>query len=131
MTLSGAPNSGSCQWLSVSFRSRKRIASSPTSRHFRSTSTVSTGRPPSITTRRKSSPTPTCRAKSARRRSRLSPRTWRKYRGRMRPDWDAIKDEVMYRAVRRKFELHPPLRELLLATGDEPIVESAPSDFYW
>ncbi|MGE0039309.1 MAG: NADAR family protein [Xanthobacteraceae bacterium] len=54
-----------------------------------------------------------------------------KYRGRIRPDWDAIKDEVMYRAVRRKFELHPPLRELLLATGDEPIVESAPSDFYW
>ena len=28
----------------------------------------------------------------------------------IRPDWDAIKDEVMYRAVRRKFELHPELR---------------------
>ncbi len=27
----------------------------------------------------------------------------------IRPDWDAIKDEVMYRAVRRKFEQHPEL----------------------
>ncbi len=30
-----------------------------------------------------------------------------KHRDRIRPDWDAIKDDVMYRAVRRKFELHP------------------------
>jgi ribA/ribD-fused uncharacterized protein len=49
----------------------------------------------------------------------------------MRPDWDAVKDEVMYRAVRRKFELHPSLRELLLATGDEDILETAPTDYYW
>jgi ribA/ribD-fused uncharacterized protein len=45
----------------------------------------------------------------------------------MRPDWDA----VMERAVRRKFELHPKLRALLLATGDEELVESAPADTYW
>jgi ribA/ribD-fused uncharacterized protein len=37
----------------------------------------------------------------------------------------------MYRAVRRKFELHPELRELLLATGEEDIAESAPADYYW
>ncbi len=49
----------------------------------------------------------------------------------IRPDWDAIKDDVMYRAVRRKFELHPELRTMLLATGDEDIVESAPTDTYW
>jgi ribA/ribD-fused uncharacterized protein len=49
----------------------------------------------------------------------------------IRPDWDAVKDEVMYRAVRRKFELHAELRELLLASGDEEIVESAPTDYYW
>jgi ribA/ribD-fused uncharacterized protein len=30
-----------------------------------------------------------------------------------------------------KFELHPRLRELLLATGAEDIVESAPTDYYW
>jgi ribA/ribD-fused uncharacterized protein len=35
------------------------------------------------------------------------------------------------RAVKRKFELHPDLRALLLATGAEDIVESAPTDYYW
>jgi ribA/ribD-fused uncharacterized protein len=49
----------------------------------------------------------------------------------IRPDWDAVKDEVMYRAVKRKFELHAQLRELLLATGEEDIVECAPNDYYW
>ena len=49
----------------------------------------------------------------------------------IRPEWDAVKDEVMYRAVRRKFELHAPLRDLLFATGDEDIAESAPNDYYW
>ncbi len=49
----------------------------------------------------------------------------------MRADWDAIKDEVMYRAVRRKFELHAQLRDMLFATGDEEIMESAPNDYYW
>ena len=54
-----------------------------------------------------------------------------KHRDRIRPDWDAVKDDVMYRAVRRKFELHEALRELLRATGDEDIVEAAPTDYYW
>jgi ribA/ribD-fused uncharacterized protein len=49
----------------------------------------------------------------------------------IRTDWDAIKDEVMYRAVRRKFELHAELRALLLSTGDEDIIENAPTDYYW
>jgi ribA/ribD-fused uncharacterized protein len=49
----------------------------------------------------------------------------------IRPDWDAVKDEVMYRAVKRKFELHKTLRELLLATGEEDIAETAPTDYYW
>jgi hypothetical protein len=37
----------------------------------------------------------------------------------------------MYRAVKRKFELHAQLLELLLATGEQDIVESAPNDYYW
>jgi ribA/ribD-fused uncharacterized protein len=49
----------------------------------------------------------------------------------LRPDWDDVKDAVMARAVRRKFETHAALRALLLATGDEELVESAPSDYYW
>jgi N-glycosidase YbiA len=37
----------------------------------------------------------------------------------------------MRRAVLRKFETHDRLRELLLGTGDEEIVENAPGDAYW
>lgn len=49
----------------------------------------------------------------------------------LRRDWESVKDEVMRRAVLRKFELHADIRELLLATGDEEIVENAPGDRYW
>lgn len=48
-----------------------------------------------------------------------------------RLDWDQLKDEVMYRAVRCKFERHDELKAMLLATGDEELVESAPTDAYW
>jgi hypothetical protein len=49
----------------------------------------------------------------------------------IRPDWDQLRDEVMYRAVRCKFERHDGLKAMLLATGDEALVESAPTDTYW
>ena len=49
----------------------------------------------------------------------------------LRADWEEVKDEVMFRAVRRKFEIHEELRALLLATGKEELVEKAPGDFYW
>jgi ribA/ribD-fused uncharacterized protein len=49
----------------------------------------------------------------------------------IRPDWDQLKDEVMHRAVRCKFERHGELKALLLATGDEELIESAPTDTYW
>ncbi len=35
------------------------------------------------------------------------------------------------RAVRRKFELHPELKAMLLATGEEELIESVPTDTYW
>src|SRR5581483_6466690 len=49
----------------------------------------------------------------------------------LRPDWEAVKDNVMRRAVRRKFELHATIRELLLSTGQEELIENAPADHYW
>jgi ribA/ribD-fused uncharacterized protein len=54
-----------------------------------------------------------------------------KNKAHIRADWESVKDEVMERAVRRKFELHPELRELLLSTGDEELQEAAPTDYYW
>ena len=49
----------------------------------------------------------------------------------LRADWEAVKDGIMLAAVQRKFETHEALRALLLATGDEEIVENAPRDYYW
>ncbi|MCA9895157.1 MAG: NADAR family protein [Anaerolineae bacterium] len=49
----------------------------------------------------------------------------------LRPDWEAVKDDIMRKGVLRKFETHTDLRALLLATGDEDIVENAPGDRYW
>ena len=47
------------------------------------------------------------------------------------PDWDTKRDEVMLAAIRRKFGAHKHLCEMLLGTGDEELVENAPSDYYW
>jgi ribA/ribD-fused uncharacterized protein len=49
----------------------------------------------------------------------------------MRPDWEHVKDDVMRRAVLRKFETHADIRAVLLSTGEELIVENAPNDYYW
>jgi N-glycosidase YbiA len=49
----------------------------------------------------------------------------------LRPDWEAVKDGVMYDAVLQKFRTHDDIRALLLATRDAPIVEAAPTDAYW
>lgn len=49
----------------------------------------------------------------------------------LRPDWERVKDEIMRRAVLKKFQTHDEIREILLGTGDEELVENAPHDYYW
>jgi len=49
----------------------------------------------------------------------------------LRPDWQHVKDDIMRLAVRRKFESHPDIQEVLLSTGDAVIVEDSPHDYYW
>ena len=49
----------------------------------------------------------------------------------LRPDWELVKDDVMRAAVLAKFEQHAEIRDVLLSTGDEEIVENAPRDYYW
>lgn len=49
----------------------------------------------------------------------------------LRPDWEQVKDDIMQQAVLRKFETHADIREVLLFTGDELIVENSPIDYYW
>jgi ribA/ribD-fused uncharacterized protein len=45
--------------------------------------------------------------------------------------WVSVRDEVMRRALRAKFEQHPDLCSVLLGTGDEELVEHTSSDNYW
>jgi ribA/ribD-fused uncharacterized protein len=49
----------------------------------------------------------------------------------LRTDWERVKDEIMQQAVLQKFRNHADIREILLATGDEVIVENSPIDYYW
>lgn len=49
----------------------------------------------------------------------------------LRPDWETVKDDIMRRAVLKKFQTHDEIREILLGTADEDLVENAPHDYYW
>jgi ribA/ribD-fused uncharacterized protein len=49
----------------------------------------------------------------------------------MRPDWDEVKDGVMFDVLMKKFEQNPKLREELIATGDEELIEASSKDGYW
>ncbi len=49
----------------------------------------------------------------------------------IRPDWDEVKEAVMYRATLAKFESNPDALASLLSTGEEELVEASPRDFYW
>lgn len=49
----------------------------------------------------------------------------------LRADWERVKDDVMYLAVRAKFGQHEQLRRALLTTGEARIVEHRARDAYW
>ena len=49
----------------------------------------------------------------------------------LRSDWEKVKDAVMRKAVLKKFTTHADIREILLSTGDELLVENSPVDYYW
>lgn len=49
----------------------------------------------------------------------------------LRSDWENVKDDIMRKAVLRKFKTHAQPKQILLTTGDELIVENAPGDYYW
>jgi N-glycosidase YbiA len=50
---------------------------------------------------------------------------------RIRPNWDNVKDNVMYEAVKAKFSQHADLKALLLGTGEARLVEHTENDAYW
>ena len=50
---------------------------------------------------------------------------------RIMKNWDNIRDNVMYEALKAKFTQHEELNELLLATGDKILIEHTENDSYW
>ena len=49
----------------------------------------------------------------------------------MRPDWDQVKYSIMKECVKAKFLQHQDLKEKLIATGNEEIIEDSPVDWWW
>ena len=48
-----------------------------------------------------------------------------------RSDWDAVKDDIMLKALRCKFAQHTDLMNLLWETGKREIIEHTTNDSYW
>jgi ribA/ribD-fused uncharacterized protein len=48
-----------------------------------------------------------------------------------RPDWDAVKVDIMRDILRAKVEQHEYVRRKLLATGDRELVENSWRDSFW
>ncbi len=48
----------------------------------------------------------------------------------IRADWDEVRESIMLHALRLKFR-QPVPRAVLLSTGDRPLVESSPFDYFW
>lgn len=49
----------------------------------------------------------------------------------IREDWDRIKDDVMRKVVYAKFSQNEDIKQILLNTDDEEIVEVTSDDYYW
>lgn len=46
-------------------------------------------------------------------------------------EWDTLRDGVMLKALRAKYQPGSEIAALLLSTGDAPIIEASPVDAYW
>lgn len=49
----------------------------------------------------------------------------------IRKNWDNLKDNVMFDAIKAKFTQHEDLRKLLLETEDKILIEHTENDNYW
>lgn len=49
----------------------------------------------------------------------------------LRHDWEAVKEEMMLKALRAKFTQHKTLKDELIETDDAILVEHTKNDRYW
>jgi hypothetical protein len=48
----------------------------------------------------------------------------------LRKDWEEVKEDVMYRALKAKFHNFHMWKKLM-ETGDKELIEDSPYDYYW
>ncbi len=49
----------------------------------------------------------------------------------LRNDWEEVKDDIMRKAVFEKFSQNESIKDILLSTKNEVIVEGTSTDYYW
>jgi len=49
----------------------------------------------------------------------------------VRPDWEDVKIDVMYKALKCKFSMYPHLNAMLRSTAGSVLVEASPHDLFW
>lgn len=49
----------------------------------------------------------------------------------VRTDWDNMKIDVMYKALKCKFSTYPHLNAMLRSTAGSVLVEASPHDLFW
>ncbi len=49
----------------------------------------------------------------------------------LREDWDQVKDDIMRKAVYAKFSQNEDIRNVLISTGKEELIEETTTDYYW
>ncbi|KAK6911751.1 Bacterial bifunctional deaminase-reductase, C-terminal [Dillenia turbinata] len=70
-------------------------------------------------------------AKSPEEVARLGRKLQRQFPHLVRPDWDSVKVDVMYKALKCKFSIYPHLNSMLLSTAGSVLVEASPHDLFW
>ncbi|XP_006648632.1 riboflavin biosynthesis protein PYRR, chloroplastic [Oryza brachyantha] len=70
-------------------------------------------------------------AKSPEEAARIGRTRQREFQELVRPDWDSIKTDVMYRAIKCKFSTYSHLTDMLLSTAGSVLVEASPHDLFW
>lgn len=70
-------------------------------------------------------------AKSPEEAARMGRNLQRKHPDMVRSDWDNVKTEVMYKALKCKFSSYPHLNSMLMSTVGSVLVEASPHDYFW
>ncbi|CAL5363133.1 unnamed protein product [Camellia sinensis] len=70
-------------------------------------------------------------AKSPEEAARMGRTMQRQHPDLVRSDWESVKIDVMYKALKCKFSIYPHLNSMLLSTAGSVLVEASPHDLFW